>query len=246
MGTPLAEILSGGTTIRNTLTNTFFVSSASAVYQIAVTSVFASNTASGTSTTPLVTSKVTRLYPFLYGMRTHEIDVDSRGNSTTIMEYYDSALQTRTTVLSSTGISNMESAVQRDGLLLSSVSILGGTTSYAYDGLHRQVAQTDPFGNVTSQIYNAYGQVASVIDSTGAVTTYAYDNMGRVTQMVNALGGTVSYTYNLRGQKLSESGNATYPVEYEYDEDEGTGKLIKHTLHRNAGIDDSSCYIAPR
>ena len=242
MGNPLAEILSGGTSIRTTLTNTFFVSSASAVYQIAVTSVFASNTASGTSTTPLVTSKVTRLYPFLYGMRTHEIDVDSRGNSTTIMEYYDSALQTRTTVLSSTGISNMESAVQRDGLLFSSVSILGGTTSYAYDGLHRQVAQTDPFGNVTSQIYNAYGQVASVIDSTGAVTTYAYDNMGRVTQMVNALGGTVSYTYNLRGQKLSESGNATYPVEYEYDEDEGTGKLIKHTLHRNAGIDDSSCY----
>ena len=240
MGNPLAEILSGGTSIRTTLTNTNFVSSAGAVYQVAVTSVFASNTASGTSTTPLVTSKVTRLYPLSNALRAQETTVDVRGNSATTSESYNPTSHTHTIVRSYPGISNLESAVQRDGLLLSSVSILGGTTSFAYDGLHRQVAQTDPRGNVTSQVYNSYGQVASVIEPTGAVTTYGYDNMGRMTRVVNALGGTVSYTYNPRGQKLSESGNATYPVEYEYDDD--TGKLSAHCLHRNSNTDDRTYY----
>ena len=240
MGNPLAEILSGGTSIRTTLTNTNFVSSAGAVYQVAVTSTFASNTASGTSTTPIVTSKVTRLYPLSNALRAQETTVDVRGNSATTSESYDATSHTHTIVRSYPGISNLESAVQRDGLLLSSVSILGGTTSYAYDGLHRQVAQTDPRGNVTSQVYNSYGQVASVIEPTGAVTTYNYDNMGRMTRVVNALGGTVSYTYNPRGQKLSESGNATYPVEYEYDDD--TGLLSAHVLHRSSNTDDRTYY----
>ena len=88
--------------------------------------------------------------------------------------------------------------------------------------------------------YLAYGQVASVIEPTGAVTTYGYDNMGRMTRVVNALGGTVSYTYNPRGQKLSESGNATYPVENEYDDD--TGLLSAHCLHRNSNTDDRTYY----
>ena len=240
MGNPLAEILSGGTSIRATLTNTNFVSSAGVVYQVAVTSAFASNTASGTSTTPIVTSQVTRLYPLNNSIRSEQTTIDARGNSATTSESYNPTSQTHTFVRSYPGISNLESAVQRDGLLLSSVSILGGTTSFAYDGLHRQVAQTDPRGNVTSQVYNSYGQVASVIEPTGAVTTYGYDNMGRMTRVVNALGGTVSYTYNPRGQKLSESGNATYPVEYEYDDD--TGKLSAHCLHRNSNTDDRTYY----
>ena len=125
MGNPLAEILSGGTSIRTTLTNTNFVSSAGAVYQVAVTSTFASNTASGTSTTPIVTSKVTRLYPLNNSIRSEQTTVDVRGNSATTSESYNPTSQTHTIVRSYPGISNKESAVQRDGLLLSSLYGVG-------------------------------------------------------------------------------------------------------------------------
>lgn len=239
MGNRISQVISGGTVTRHQIEQTNFVSSAGAVWQEAVQSTFGSDTVSGTSTTPLVVSQTTKISMLSNAEESKKIQVDVHGNSAVTIQSFDTATKTHTTSQILPGITNIASTVTRDGLQLYSVNLNGGTMSLGYDALHRQITQTDPRGNVTSQVYNSYNQVVSVIDATGAVTSNDYDNAGRVSRITNALGGTVSFTYNPRNQKLSESGNATYPVSYGYNQ---FGEMTSLATYRVAGTPDITSF----
>ena len=107
----------------------------------------------------------------------------------------------------------------------------GVTTTYAYDALGRQIAQTDGRGNTSQIVYDEQGRVAKTIDPLGNETIYAYDALGRQTAVTDPLGHTVTTTYDAEGRVTSQRG-ATYPVDYAYDE---FGNKVAMMCYREEG-----------
>ncbi len=129
-------------------------------------------------------------------------------------------------------------AVTRNGLLQSSTSDSDLATKYAYDGLGRQIAVTDPRGNETQTEYytsgtGSKGKVKWVL-SAGNRTYYTYNADGSLSwTAVNAAldeqGGFASgkrqYTNheylvdgdNYAGERQRTWGETGYPVEYAFD-----------------------------
>ncbi|RLD31218.1 MAG: hypothetical protein DRI72_09270, partial [Bacteroidetes bacterium] len=54
-----------------------------------------------------------------------------------------------------------------DGLLSSVTDVLGGDTTYEYDGESRIIKTVDGAGREANVTYDGYGNVASVLDSQG-------------------------------------------------------------------------------
>ena len=116
-----------------------------------------------------------------------------------------------------------------NGLVRSSTSQTGVTTTFAYDAFQREVSQTDGRGNTTHTVYDNLGRVTSTVDALGYATTYGYDALGRQTSVTDPLTNTVYTAYDSEGRVVAQRG-ATYPVDYSYDE---FGEKVSMTTYRN-------------
>ena len=169
------------------------------------------------------------------GLLTSETcSLDPLNNETISCTYLDrSSHATTQTTLSPDSTLPAEVVVQ-SGLTVSSRSPTGVTTTYAYDALGRQIAQTDGRGNTSHLVYDAQGRVAKTIDPLGNETTYAYDALGRQVAVTDPLGHTVTTAYDAEGRVLAQRG-ATYPVDYTYD---AYGNKVAMTTYRNESLTD--------
>lgn len=122
-----------------------------------------------------------------------------------------------------------EVTISTNGLVYSSTSQTGVTTTFGYDALQRQIAQTDGRGNTTRTTYDNFGRVSSTIDALGYATAYGYDALGRQISVTDPLTNTVYTAYDSEGHVVSQRG-ATYPVDYAYDE---FGDKISMTTYRD-------------
>ena len=163
---------------------------------------------------------------------THSLD--PLGTETVSCTFLDRSSHTTTqTTLSPNSALPAETVVQ-SGLTVSSRSATGVTTTYVYDALGRQIAQTDGRGNTSQIVYDAQGRVAKTIDPLGNETAYAYDALGRQVSVTDPLGHTITTIYDAKGLVLAQRG-AIYPIDYEYDV---YGNGVAMTTYRNEALAD--------
>ncbi len=167
--------------------------------------------------------------------------LDARGNATVARTRRNREARTTTQSISYPDSTIAATRVTTDGLLVSSQSKTGVTTTYAYDALGRPTAQTDGRGNTRRTVYDALGRVAKTIDALGHETTYTYDALGRQIAVTDPLGHTVTTTYDAEGRVLAQRG-ATYPVDYTYDE---YGNKASMTTYRDlaSGVGDTTRWL---
>jgi RHS repeat-associated protein len=152
------------------------------------------------------------------GLIAETVSINIHGNQTVSTEAINRGIKTVTRTIDYP-VSTMDAvSVSANGLLTTSTSKTGVTTTYSYDPLERQTGVTDPRSGTTITHYNAQGWVDFIKDPAGHQTTYTYDpNTGRKIAETNALSKAVRFAYNDRGQLLRTWGDAVYPVEYVYD-----------------------------
>ena len=127
------------------------------------------------------------------------------------------------------------------GQLLSVIDPLGRTTSYAYDGLGRQIETTlpDPDGDdptldspVLTTHYNVAGQVIQSIDPLLNVTSYQYDHLGRPTKTIlpdpdgSSGNPEIESFYDAAGQLTRVEDPDDNATTYDYD---GLGRQVRVT-----------------
>ena len=167
--------------------------------------------------------------------------LDARGNATVARTRRNREVRTTTQSISYPDSTIAATRVTTDGLLVSSRSKTGVTTTYAYDALGRPTAQTDGRGNTRRTVYDAQSRVAKIVDALGHETTYAYDALGRQIAVTDPLDHTVTTTYDAEGRVLAQRG-ATYPVDYTYDE---YGNKASMTTYRDlaSGVGDTTRWL---
>jgi RHS repeat-associated protein len=199
------------------------------------------------SATPTTVSTTRRqLAGLAAGTTSRTVATDIHGNETVSTTAIDRANKTlvQTTDLPDSSVD--EQSVTVNGLLVSSRSSSNLTTTYAYDALERQAAVTDPRTGATTIAYFASGtgktgQVQSVTDPADNTTTFDYDSAtGRRTSVTNALGKATTYAYNDRGQITAVRGDASYPLDYEYD---NYGRMVQLKTYRSDPSDPSNADI---
>jgi len=79
------------------------------------------------------------------------------------------------------------------------------------------VTRTDPLGNATVSIYDAYGSLLSLTDPRGHTTCYEYDAFGRLVRITDGLGGVTSYIYDAVGNRTAVIDANGHTWTYEYD-----------------------------
>ena len=154
---------------------------------------------------------------------------DPLNNETISCTYLDRSSHTTTQMTLSPDSTLPAEVVVQSGLTVSSRSATGVTTTYAYDALGRQIAQTDGRGNTSQIVYDAQGRVAKTIDPLGNETTYGYDALGRQVSVTDPLTNIVTTAYDAEGRVVSRR-EATYPVDYTYDV---YGNKVLMTTYRN-------------
>ena len=186
----------------------------------------------GSSELTLMGLTRTRLTGLGDGLVSETRSIDPLGNETIACSYLDRATHTTTRTATTSASSLAAATVVQSGLTDSSRSPTGVTTTYAYDALGRQIAQTDGRGNTSHLVYDAQGRVAKTIDPLGNETTYSYDALGRQVAVTDPLGHAVTTTYDAEGRVTSLRG-ATYPVDYAYDV---YGNKVSMTTYRNENL----------
>jgi RHS repeat-associated protein len=200
------------------------------------------------SSTPLLTGEsLTRLRP--YGLDTDAFNqnkgyfettsYDIFRNQTVSTSIIDRPTNTTTKRTDVPDSSADVLEVSRGGLVVSSQSSQGLTTTYQYDGYMRLIATVDPrVGATTQAYYDGTAQLGSrfqlnwVKDAANNVTTTYYDSTtGRVAYQTNPLGKSVRYEYDTLGHVVRSWGEAAYPVEYGFN---SYGEQIKMRTFRDA------------
>ena len=159
------------------------------------------------------------------------------------------ATATVTTTQSSTRATGTAVQVVVNGLLRSATSLTAtGATTYTYDGLERTQTVTTPEGVIYQTIYDdttagtarqrvktqqlkAAGGSAFITQPSYAYYPLGAAHEGRLQTVTNAESATTTSTYNTRGQVLTQTGTASYPLRYEYDD---LGRLWKLHTYRAA------------
>ena len=166
------------------------------------------------------------------GLASETISIDQRGNATTNRTFRNRAAAEEVAWTRYLTSSTPAVAVSTNGLMMSSTSQTGVTTTFAYDAFQREVSQTDGRGNVTRTVYDAQGRVASTVDALGHATNYGYDALGRQVSVTDPLGHAVVTAYDAEGRVVAQRG-ATYPVDYAYDE---FGDRTSMTTYRDESL----------
>jgi RHS repeat-associated protein len=179
------------------------------------------------NSTPTVQTQRERLNNFSLNGAAQTISevtaVDVANNAMTTTRAVDRAAK-RQTVTIDTPDSNVNGvSISINGLVQSSGATTPQTaTTYAYDGLARQVSVTDPqSGTSTRTLSSTKDVLLSTNDRAGTTTYQYYDdksvNAGRVKLQINALGKKVYFNYNARGEMVQTWGEGAYPLEMVYD-----------------------------
>lgn len=132
---------------------------------------------------------------------------DSLGNQTTYTYDADGNRLTSTTTVTAA-----------DG----SVKTL--TTTTTYDAQGREIAVTDPDGNVTRTEYDANGNKIAAIDPLGNRTQYVYDADNRLIKTIYADGSTTQSEYDADGHVTATTDQLGRVTQYQYD---ALGRVIK-------------------
>ena len=163
----------------------------------------------------------TQLSGLSLALESKQVSVDIRGNATTTTSSYNLNTKTRTQTTAFPQMTDAQTSVSVDGVVVSQSAPGGVSTSAVYDAFNRKISATDARGNVTLFAYDAGDRLVSQTQTLGeenVVTSFEYDSMSRQTKTTFADGSFVSSAYNLRGNKLAEFGNASYPVLFTFDE----------------------------
>ncbi len=143
------------------------------------------------------------------------------------------------------------SKVTRNGLVQSSTSKIGVTTTYGYDALGRQVTVTDPKTGTTTTVYvtsdtppsgKLKGYVDYMYDADSRTTSYTYDSAGRTASITNPDDKVQYSVYTSRGELERTWGETTYPVRYVYDD---YGRRIEMYTFRSGSAWDQSSWPDP-
>lgn len=107
----------------------------------------------------------------------------------------------------------------QNGLLVTSLHSVLGTTTYSYDPHARLSSQQTTINGQLSTLSYAYNANDQITQSTenGRIIDFTYDSMGRRTAVSLPGNRTVNYTFAPTGEMTSVSGADTYPVSYTYD-----------------------------
>ena len=186
----------------------------------------------GSSELTLMGRSRTRLMGLGDGLVSENRSIDPLNNETVSCSYLDRTTHTTTQTTLSPDSTLPAETVARCGLTVSTRTHTGVTTTYAYDALGRQIAQTDGRGNTSQIVYDEQGRIAKTIDPLGHETAYAYDALGRQIAVTDPLGHTVATTYDAEGRVLAQRG-ATYPVDYAYDV---YGNKVSMTTYRDEAL----------
>ncbi len=171
----------------------------------------------GTGTT--VSTQKTRLTGLGAGGMTNEaVSIDIHGNQSVTQTFINREAKTETRVIDHPDSPINSISVSTNGVLTSSQTKTGINISYSYDALGRQTGINDPRTGLTTTHYNDKGQVDYIEDPANNRINYAYNpDTGRKSADTNALNKITRYEYNSRGQIIRTWGDATYPVQYVYD-----------------------------
>lgn len=118
-----------------------------------------------------------------------------------------------------------------DGVPVSQTLPGNVATSAVFDAFDRKISETDARGNVKNFTYDLKNRLISQIDAAGNETQFQYDALDRETKRIFADATEIISAYDLRGNKIAESGNATYRVEFDFDI---FGQKIKMRTWRSA------------
>ena len=135
----------------------------------------------------------------------------------------DPATKTRTTTTTRSGCSLPETIVNVNGLDVSQTSHQSALpTRRVFDALGRIFIETSPLGAITKTLWNNVGQIDSVTDHFNHPTRYTWWESntvaaGRLKSLTNAKGQTTLHTWSARGELLSTTGTAQYPLTRTYD-----------------------------
>jgi len=172
----------------------------------------------GSDTSTTVSTSRNRLTGLSENLASESVSIDIHGNETVSKTAIDRANDTVTQTVDTPFSTTDQVSHSRYGLVVSSTSTTGLTTTLDYDALGRRLSVTDPRTGTAITHYNAKGRVDFVEDAAGNKQTFAYDPAtGMKVAETSALEKTVSTAYNLKGQVVQTWGDATYPVAYTYD-----------------------------
>jgi RHS repeat-associated protein len=173
------------------------------------------------------------------------------GGTVTTTVTLDAATKARTTTTTRTDCTLPQTTVNINGLDFSQTTHQSDVpTTRVFDALGRIFTETNPYGAVTKTIWNQVGQVESVTDNFNHTTSYTYHasntpSAGRLDTITYPGVTTVTpsgqkittkswskFTWSTRGELLTTSGTAAYPVSYTYDQH---GVLETQTTKRGTG-----------
>jgi len=169
----------------------------------------------------------------LNGLSSSQTSFGRTTSSSTVLNGNGSKTVTATNPDGSTVTQNYQ-----NGLLMSSVHSVLGTTTFTYDAHGRLASTSQTTGNglqATAYSYNANDQVTQITENGSRITGFTYDSMGRRTSMTLPGNRTVNYTYAPTGELASVSGADTYPVAYSYD---ALGRMKRLSTYRETGSAD--------
>lgn len=178
--------------------------------------------------TPTIQTRRARLNNFRFNgseQTVSEISVTGiAGNTTTTTTTINQAAKKKTTT-QDTPESNVNAvSISVNGLLQSfNPAVAQSATTYTYDSLARPTAKVDPRTGTTAFSYSSStGQVTSMSDNSGTTTFEYYpgthQHAGRIRTRTNGAGKKTYFNYNNRGEVVQTWGEATYPIEYLYNE----------------------------
>lgn len=216
--------LTTNSTDRISETDTVFSQNGSEWYRVSTTKNYL---ADNDATATIIGTQSERLtnFPVSGAEKTvSEITVtDVAGNQTMTSVVVDRAAKKGSTKTDTPDSNTDAISVTVNGLLQSSAPATPqSATTYTYDGLGRLTGINDPRTGTNTRTYSATtGQLIS--ESLGAqITSYEYysptqANAGRLKSQTNAQGKKVYFNYSGRGELTQTWGEATYPLEYVYD-----------------------------
>nr|MCR5183090.1 hypothetical protein [Opitutales bacterium] len=173
------------------------------------------------ATIPAQTSvSKTQLNGLSLALESKQISLDVRGNETVTTSAYVPETKTRTQTTAFPKMTDVQTSVAVDGVVTSQTAPGGVTTSAIYDAFNRRTSATDARGNATVFAYDLADRIVSetrTLNGVPAMTCFVYDAAGRRIRTTFPDGTWIASAYDLRGNKIAEYGNASYPVKFTFD-----------------------------
>lgn len=193
---------------------------------------------SGSAT--LTTTGITRqrLTGFSGTLKDETRTTDIFGNATHSVRHIDNNTRLITDITDLPDSSVDAVTITRNGLVHSKQNGQGQISRYRYDELGRVISESDPridSAVATSALpqrlsYDSGGRVQWRKDTAGNQTSYTYDTAGRLSVETDPFGKSIRTAYTLRGETHRQWGDATYPVQYTYND---YGERITLSTFRN-------------